>query len=98
MVDEGLTPEIEGIIHSWDKCLDNAKYLGVEYRHKEKEYGIKWRAAYKRVLRKETDKLVKKQGNPFKNADGEEEPEAFEIIMAIVGKDHQDMETFKYGK
>ena len=45
--------------------MDNARYLEVEHRHKEKEYGIKWRAAYKLVLEKEFNALVKKHGNPI---------------------------------
>ena len=47
MVDAAKMVEIEAQIFTWDKVLDNAKYLGVENRHKEKEYGLKWRAAFK---------------------------------------------------
>ena len=90
--------QIEAQIFTWDKVLDNAKYLGVEHRHKEKEYGLKWRAAFKIQLQKETDKLVKKYGNPLQGHSPEEEPEPLEIIEAIVTKDYKDMETFRYGK
>ena len=31
----------------WTRLYDNARYLAVEYRHKEKEYGFKWRQAFK---------------------------------------------------
>ena len=95
---ERLT-QIEEMIHLWDKVLDNSKYLGVEHRYKEKEYGIKWRAAFKEILEKETVKLVKKYGNPLKSEqNGGNDPEPLEVIFAIVEKDYRDMETFRYGK
>ena len=91
--------EIENMIYLWDKVLDNAKYLGVEHRYKEKEYGIKWRTAFKEVLEKETVKLVKKYGNPLKSdQNSNSDPEPLEVIFAIVEKDYKDMETFRYGK
>ena len=49
----------------WAKVTDNARYLSVEHRHKEKEYGIKWRTAFKGQLEIEYDKLVLKFGNPL---------------------------------
>ena len=42
MADKSKTQQI---VRKWDVLFDNAKYLGCE--HKEKEYGLKWRAAYK---------------------------------------------------
>ena len=30
----------------WAKIVDNSRYLSVEYRYKEKEYGIKWRTSF----------------------------------------------------
>ena len=51
------------LIHErWARVMDNASYIGVEHRHKEKEYGIKWRTAFKSQLHKETDKMLKKYG------------------------------------
>ena len=44
---EELQQKIFMIHERWARVLDNAGYLGVEHRHKEKEYGIKWRTAFK---------------------------------------------------
>ena len=46
-------PSITEIVLKWDKLVDNAKYLGTEYRYKEKEYGFLWRAAYKTYMKVE---------------------------------------------
>ena len=81
----------------WAKVTDNARYLSVEHRHKEKEYGIKWRSTFKLELEKEYDKLVMKFGNPLEdsqNWDGDQ----FEVIAAIVEKDFKDVQTFYGGK
>ena len=40
-------PKTNELLIKWDKVWDNAKYLGTEHKFKEKEYGIKWRSAYK---------------------------------------------------
>ena len=46
-----LDPETEQKLkesaEKWAKLIDNARYLGVEHIHKEKEYGIKWRTVFK---------------------------------------------------
>ena len=34
-------------LSAWYKLMDNCKYLGVEHRYKEREYGIEWRALFK---------------------------------------------------
>ena len=46
----------------WAHLYDNARYLGVEYRQKEKEYGIKWREAFREELKIKMDFLVGKYG------------------------------------
>ena len=58
------------------------RYLGVEHRHKEKEYGIKSRAAYKTVMREEYEKFSKKYGNPLDDGtfDAEIDQEFIEVI------------------
>ena len=43
-------PKTNALLLKWDKVMDNAKYLGDEHRYKEKEYGIKWRSAYKIIM------------------------------------------------
>jgi len=73
--------------------IDNARYLGVEHRHKEKEYGIKWRTAFKGELQTEYEMFLEKFGNPMP-ADAWEEPDHLEVIMAIINKDYKDMLTF----
>ncbi len=51
-----LDPETEQKLkesaEKWAKLIDNARYLGVEHIHKEKEYGIKWRTVFKVELQK----------------------------------------------
>ena len=66
-----LDPETESLLNAahqrWATIIDNARYLDVEHRHKEKEYGIKWRSAFKIELEKQYDTLVLKYGNPMEN-------------------------------
>ena len=84
-------------VDRWAKVTDNARYLSVEHRHKEKEYGIKWRSCFKVELEKEYEKLVEKYGNPLEGNntwDGDQ----FEEICAIVDKDFKDVQTFYGGK
>ena len=81
----------------WAKVVDNCKYLGVEYRHKEKEYGIAWRAEYKIEVNHEKNRLVRKFDNPLpgqeEDEDGKYEP--LEVIEAIVLKHYADVQTFE---
>ena len=96
-----LDPEVEkkmnALAERWAKVTDNSRYLSIEHRHKEKEYGIKWRTAFKGELEKEYDKLVLKYGNPLeaKETWGGDQ---FEVIAAIVEKDFKDVQTFVGGK
>ena len=77
--------------------MDNAKYLGVEHKHKEKEYGIPWRTAYKYELEKHFEKLSSKYGNPLEgNPSWAGDPN--DAIFAIVLKDYKDIQTFIKGK
>ena len=87
--------------------IDNARYLGVEHRHKEKEYGIKWRTAFKEELKKVYNVLVAKYGNPLAppsefdtigSAAEDKNVDHLEVILAIVEKDYKDTVTFKNGK
>ena len=64
-----VSEKIQSQIHAWDKVVDNARYLGVEHRHKEKEYGIKWRTAFKSEMKTVFDAMIAKHGNPL-NKDG----------------------------
>ena len=80
----------------WATVVDNVRYLEVEHRHKEKEYGIKWRTAFKEELDKSYEELVGKYGNPLeqkKSWDGNQ----IEVIKAIVEKDFKDIQTFAGG-
>ena len=96
-----LDPETEKKMNAyherWGKIIDNARYLDVEHRHKEKEYGIKWRSAFKVELEKQFDALVMKYGNPL-----EGQPtwngDHLEVIQAIIEKDFKDVLTFVNGK
>ena len=80
----------------WCHVIDNARSLNVEYRHKEKEYGIKWRTAFKVELEKSYNEMTAKYGNPLENKkswDGDQ----IEVIKAIVEKDFADIQTFAGG-
>ena len=84
-------------VNRWAKVADNARYLSAEHKYKEKEYGIKWRSAYKLELEKEYDKLVTKFGNPLEASDtwhGDQ----FQVIAALVEKDFKDVQTFFGGR
>ena len=37
-------------LEHWDRLRDYVKYLEVEHDLKEKEYGIKWRCAFKEAI------------------------------------------------
>ena len=80
----------------WAKVIDNARYLGEEHRHKEKEYGLKWRAVYKKELEKQTETLISRYGNPVEsnvhwNGDWSE------VVYYIIEKDYKDIMTFVQG-
>lgn len=54
-VTRGVMPE-DKIVHlyeRWAKVLDNIRYMGFEHQQKEKEFGMKWRLAYKVELERE---------------------------------------------
>lgn len=103
---EAVSTKVLAQLEKWDSLIDNARYLGVEHRHKEKEYGIKWRTAYKEELNRVLGLLTKKYGNPLQNAEDEfaevthqqEIDGPLEIIRAIVEKDYKDVVTFRNGK
>ena len=84
------------VIHErWARVMDNASYIGVEHRHKEKEYGIKWRTAFKVQLHKETDKMLKKYGITQLTQAEEEDPTV--AIFNQVQKDYNDIMNFVQG-
>ena len=96
-LDKETEEKMNAMHERWGRIIDNARYLDVEHRHKEKEYGIKWRTAFKHELEKQHDQLVEKYGNPLEN-----EPkwngDQLEVIQAIVEKDFKDVLTFVNGK
>ena len=86
----------KAIVSSWEKMVDNAAYLGVEYRHKEKEYGIQWRAQCKIEIQSEREKLEAKFGNPLRLPGKEDEDfDPFEVIESILDKHWIDVKTFR---
>ena len=91
-----LQQKVKKTSESWAKVVDAARYLAVEHRYKEKEYGIKWRSAFKIELEKEANKIVEKYGNPL---DGQPESDNhFAVIEALVEKDFKDIQSFLSGK
>lgn len=76
----------------WAKAIDNAAYLIFEHRIKEKEYGIKWRTAYKAELKEEAMMLRGKFGEHL----GDQEFEDFNhVISELVLKDFTDVQKMK---
>ena len=49
-LDPATEKKMKAQIERWAHVVDNARYLAVEHKHKEKEYGIKWRTAFKGEL------------------------------------------------
>lgn len=60
-------PTFLGLCDRWAKTVDNSRYLQVEHKFKEKEYGIKWRTAFELRLEDQYLILVEKFGNPCEN-------------------------------
>ena len=74
----------------WARVIDSARYLGEEHRHKEKEFGLLWRDAYKKELKKLASELAERYGNPVEsnkhwNGDWSE------VIYFIIEKDYKDV-------
>ena len=66
----------QDLLQRWIQLLDNATYMPGEHIQKEKEYGIKWRSAFKEEMRlmlseeregqiDETEKFDSKTEDPF---------------------------------
>ena len=53
----------------WARIVDNSRYLAVEYRYKEKEYGIKWRTSFELRFEDEFKLFVEEFGNPNEKND-----------------------------
>ena len=78
---------------------DKARYLGTEFRYKEKDYGIYWRAAYKEELQAKVEELLKNHENPLNKDQIDFRFDFyFNIIFGIVNKDYQDVKTFADSK
>ena len=85
----------------WAKVVDLLRYVGIEHRYKEKEYGKLWRADYKRQLEEQTMNLMNKYGNPMTNGafslrEEDYGAESFnsELIYFLVKKDYMDISKF----
>lgn len=74
----------------WAKIIDKARYLGEEYRQKERENGIPWRAAYIIELRGKVKELIAKYGNPLqgcKHWNGD----PTDVIYFLIEKDYREV-------
>lgn len=75
--------------------MDKARYLGTEYRYKEKDYGIYWRSAYKEELQAKVQELLKDHENPLAADQVDKRFDFyFDIIYKLVAKDYKDVKTF----
>ena len=84
---------LDRIVHlheRWAKVLDNARYLGVEHRYKEKEYGLLWRTDYKHALEDACAELAGRFGNPLTGKGWMHS----EVIYFIIQKDFNDVCIF----
>ena len=77
--------------------IDNARYLGEEHRHKEREYGLKWRAAYKLELKSMVGDLSLKYGNPIE-ASMHWNGDLSEQIYYTINKNWADVTLHMAGK
>ena len=87
----------EQLHERWAKVIDNARYLGEEHRHKEKEYGLLWRQVYKKELEKMAFDLIQRYGNPVE-ANKHWNGDWSEVIYFMIEKDFKDVVTFAQGK
>ena len=44
----------------WGKIIDNFRYMSIEHKHKEKEYGIRWRTQFKTYVNEQYNKLIER--------------------------------------
>ena len=82
------------LLERWAKIIDHSRYVVYEHRFKEKEYGIKWRTAYKKELVRESNALREKFGAHLQD---QSFSDMNEQIHLIVKKDWQDVYTFAQG-
>lgn len=82
----------------WAKVVDNFRYLDVEHRHKEKEYGVSWRSEFKCELNTEYNLIVEKHvSNPLNDAKhpGHKlREQKFEVLCCIIEKEFADVLRF----
>ena len=81
----------QGIMQRYVTLLDNATYMPCEHIHKEKEYGIPWRSAFKKELyaiAEQTYRKIVTDGDFPAN----EDPWMF--FHRVVKKDALDAATF----
>ena len=90
VLDPAIEKKMMENVEQWARIVDSARYLAVEHKHKEKEYGIKWRTAFKSELESDYDKMVLKFGNPIES-DEKWDGNQFEVILAIIEKDFKDV-------
>ena len=93
--DQKKQEELDDFANRWSKAVDNFRYLDVEHRHKEKEYGVSWRTEFKFELTQEHDAIVNhKGGNPFDQPGSNFKGTKFDVIALIVEKDYADSLRF----
>ena len=92
--------QLDDFAGRWSRCVDNFRYLDVEHRHKEKEYGVSWRTEFKFELSQYYDEIINhKGGNPFDQPGSKFKGTKFDVIALIVEKDYTDsMRFYKNGQ
>ena len=78
----------------WAKVIDNVRYLIFEHRHKEKEYGVKWRLAYNDQLETEIKLLRSKFDMEAHDSDDDDASSLNILLSKLIHKDWKDVQTF----
>lgn len=74
----------------WAKIVDKSRYLGEEFRVKEKEYGVIWRSSFNNELKEKMIEVVEKYGNPLEGSKYWNGCDKLDIIYFLIEKDYRN--------
>ena len=81
----------QGLMQRYVNLLDNATYMPCEHIQKEKEYGIRWRSAFKAELYAIAEQTYRKM---VSDADFPANEDPWMFFHRVVKKDALDAATF----
>ena len=86
---------VEEKLLQWETILDQAKYLGTEFRYKEKDYGLHWRTAFKEELEYKVERLIHTQKVKSDSFVKDQRFDFyFNIIVNLVERDYLNLKQF----